>query len=232
MKSKIQILLGFLITVFIFIVSNLLGKFVDFKIQFIPSSFIVHTSMLFFSIVMIYVFRKQLNFKFSFPKIKNVFIPFFIAFFVSILITIAINIISISIGLKIEQHPLLAELNPLQVLIFVFFYASLAEELLFRGFLLNFLNNHIKHSFSFFKWNIKLSILISGFMFGLAHLILMKYHVGVNFLITVVILTTILGIIAGIYQEKYKNTFFAVIVHMGANLLALLGSIITSQIVQ
>lgn len=36
---------------------------------------------------------------------------------------------------------------------------------------------------------------------------------------------TLLGIVAGYYQEKYENNFYAIIVHMAGNLMGVIGAI-------
>lgn len=230
MKNSKQILLGILITIDIYIISQFLATIINLKNVFIPGSFIVHTTMLFLSIFVIFLFRNQLDFKLKIPEFKKILITFLVGFFVSFFLNIIVIIISKMLGLKLEGHPATNTFNPLQIFIFVVIYASIAEELLFRGFLLNFLNNHIKQTISIFKWNIKLTVLISGVMFGLGHLIVAKYNVGINFLISIVLISTIGGIFIGIYQEKYKNTSYAIIFHMGVNFVSFIGALLMSNV--
>lgn len=81
-----------------------------------------------------------------------------------------------------------------------------------------------------FKRKISLPVILSAIAFGLAHLILIKYGVGVLFLIKIVLFTTSLGIVAGYYQEKYDNNAYAIIVHMGGNLFGVVGAILMSLV--
>jgi membrane protease YdiL (CAAX protease family) len=132
-------------------------------------------------------------------------------------------------GGEIEKHPLLSQMTPLQVLIFVFFYASIAEELLFRGFLLNFLDSDNFKGITILKRKFSTPVITSALMFGLAHLILLTTGVGILFILRIVIFTFVLGLFAGYYQEKYNNNIFAIIVHMSGNIFAVLGAFLSNM---
>ena len=70
------------------------------------------------------------------------------------------------------------KMSPLQVFIFVFIYASIAEEILFRGFLMNILKPLKIKGISILKRKISVPVIISAFAFGLGHLILITTGVG------------------------------------------------------
>ncbi len=80
-----------------------------------------------------------------------------------------------------------------------------------------------------FKRKISVPVIISAIVFGLAHLILITTGAGGLFLLRVVVFTTVLGVIAGYYQEKYNNNAFAIIVHMSGNSLAVVGTLLMSR---
>lgn len=65
-------------------------------------------------------------------------------------------------------------------------------------------------------------MLISALAFGFAHLILIALGVGALFLIRMVLFTSVVGLIAGYYQEKYDNHAYAIMVHMAGNLMGLI----------
>jgi membrane protease YdiL (CAAX protease family) len=114
----------------------------------------------------------------------------------------------------------------MQVFLFVFISASVAEEMLFRGFLMNFLKPLETQGVSIFKIKLSVPVIVSAIAFGMAHLVLLSTEVSVLFVIRIVIFTTCLGLIAGYYHEKYNNHAYAILVHMSGNLLAVLGAFV------
>jgi membrane protease YdiL (CAAX protease family) len=225
MKNNERILYGLIITVVIFELSTLAGSKLDLNMDFIPGSFLTHSLMLLLSIFVIYGFKKHMDYKFTLPRFKKILRPILFGILATIIVNISMTILTKAFGGNVDAHPLLTKMTPLQIFIFVFIYASIAEELLFRGFLLNIMKPlHVK-GINILRRKISLSVIISAIAFGLGHLILITTGVGGLFLLRVVIFTTILGLIAGYYQEKYENNAFAIIVHMAGNLISVIGSI-------
>ena len=224
MKNSKRLILGLLITLIIYLIAVGLGKKINPDNSFFLSSFGTHTIMFVLSLIAIYSLKDHLNYNISFPKISKIIKPFFLA----ILLTIIINFITVNItkilGYKADIHPIFKGSSGLQILIFVFFYASIAEELLFRGFLLNFIKSYSNKNITIFKEKISYPILISGITFGLAHLVLLFSEVDVFFVVRVVIFASFLGILAGYYQEKYKNNAYAIVVHMGGNFMGVVAA--------
>ena len=219
MKNKERIIYGLLITIIVFAIATFTGSKLHLDIDFFPNSILTHSLMLLLSIVAIYGFKKDVNYKFSLPKFKTILKPILFGLLATIIVSILMTILTKILGGEVEAHPLLLEMTPLQVFIFVFIYASIAEEILFRGFLMNILKPLKTKGIIIFKREISIPVIISAFAFGLAHLILIKTGVGIFFLIKVVIFTTTIGLIAGYYQEKYDNNVFAIVVHMSGNLM-------------
>jgi membrane protease YdiL (CAAX protease family) len=226
MKNNKRIIYGIIITVVIFVIATFGGSKLPLKIELFPSSFITHTLMLLMSIAVINIFKKNVNYKISLPKFKKILRPILFGLLAPILVNISMGILIKISGGESEAHPLLTKMTSLQVFVFVFIYASIAEEILFRGFLLNILKPLKAKGISILKRKISVPVIISAFTFGLGHLILITTGVGGLFLMRVVIFTTILGLIAGYYQEKYDNNAYAIIVHMSGNLLAIIGSLL------
>lgn len=228
MKTKERLIYGIAILVVIFLIATQAGTMIDFKTDFIPGSFLTHSIMLILSIGAIYFLRKSVHYSISFPKFKKILKPFAAGLLTTIIVNILLTVIIKISGGDTEIHPLLSEMTPLQVFIFVFIYASIAEEFLFRGFLLNILKPISLKGLNIFKRKISISVIISAIAFGLAHLILITTGVGGLFLVRILIFTTTLGLIAGYYQEKYDNNIYAIIVHMAGNLLAVLSAFLIS----
>jgi len=230
MNSNKTVFGGFILMIVIFVTANLVGSIIPLS-GFIPSSFMVHSTMLLLSILTIRIMNKDLNFHIALPKFRKLIKPFLIGVIITFIVNIPMNIITTLMNGKVTTHPILLKLNPLQTFLFVFLLASIAEEFLFRGFFQNALKSWSKIGITILKCRFSLPVIISAIFFGLAHLILIFAGVDYLFLIRIVLFTSILGLAAGYYQEKQENnTFFAIIVHTGGNLLGVLGALISQDI--
>lgn len=231
MKKSIKVLLGLIITVFIYIISILISRFVNIPIDFIPSMFLTHITMGISAIGLIYYFHTKgyLIFKMKRIKIRLIFKVILISIVAFIILGILINVFFLILDIPVaEKANPFSGFYPLQFLVFVVILASTAEELLFRGFLLNILEPLRNRALKLYKLRISISSLISGGLFGLAHLILLTSDASLPFVLRIVITTSVFGIIAGHLQEKHENNFLlALIVHMTVNSIGLIVSIIT-----
>ncbi|NLP57298.1 CPBP family intramembrane glutamic endopeptidase [Lutibacter sp. B1] len=225
MKNSQRILNGLVLTAVIFLIATLLGSKINLNINFIPTSFGTHSIMLLLSIIAIVYLKKYVNYKIAFPKFNTLLNPIAVGLLVSIIVNPLMTILTRKLGADVESHPLFLKMNATQVFFFVFIYASIAEEVLFRGFLMNFLSPLKSTVIPFFKRKISLPIIISAIAFGLAHLILFTTGVSWAFLLKVVVFTTILGLFAGYYQEKYNNNIYAILVHMAGNFTGFIAAI-------
>jgi membrane protease YdiL (CAAX protease family) len=168
------------------------------------------------------------DYKISLPRFKETLKPVLFGILTAIIINVFMGMITKILGGRIEAHPALVKMSPFQIFIFVFIYASIAEEVLFRGFLLNILKPLKTKGMRIFRRNISIPVIISAVAFGLGHLILITTGVSGLFLLRIVIFTTVLGLIAGYYQEKYNNNAFAIIVHMAGNLIGVIGALLVN----
>lgn len=225
MKDNQRGVVGVSITAIIFVAATLASVKVHFENPFIPGFAISLTVQLLLTGIAIAVMSKEVNYKIATPKGKIIIKPVLLALVVTIVVNLVMTGIEKLMGKPIETPAALAKLKPLQVLIFVFFYASIAEEFLFRGFLLNYLRPLGKYGIQLFKRRISLPVIISALAFGAAHLVVLTTGAGDMFVVRIVIFTTLLGAIAGYYQEKYDNHAFAVLVHMTGNSLAVIASL-------
>lgn len=182
--------------------------------------------MLIFSAGVIAVLRKYVPFRFAWPRFKTIWKPILFGFLTTVVVNITLNVLSMAAGFKPEAHPLLVASTPLQTFLFIFIFASIAEEMLMRGFLQNFLHPLNVRGIRLFKRTISLPVIIGAVAFGLIHLILFTTGAGTLLVVRTVIFTTILGLFAGYYQEKHNNHAYAIIVHMAGNLMGLFGALL------
>ncbi|MGE5409567.1 MAG: lysostaphin resistance A-like protein [Clostridiales bacterium] len=218
---------GIVLTIIIYFISVIFGELVKIQSEFIPRSFISHLTMFLLTGFAIYYYQYKGILKTEIKRItiKKFFriIPITIIAFIltSVLSTIFIKILNLQ-G-RMNFNPFL-DYSPCQYIIYFLLLASIVEELLFRGFLLNMLDTAKVRWIQIFRIKISYSVMISGLLFGLAHLCLLKSDAGNLFVFRVIFLTTIIGITAGYFQEKYENnTLAAIIVHMTSNSLGMLG---------
>jgi membrane protease YdiL (CAAX protease family) len=230
MKDTTKISLGIILTILIYAIAQLISLIIRIPIEFIPSTFLVHTTMLILSGIFIYYFqsRKLLNFKIKRIKFKLFFRVILTSIIAFIIVAVISNILFKIFHIPSEKANPFLKFTPLQMFVFVLIYASIAEEMLFRGLLLNMLEPLRNNGIKIMKTNISVPVIISGVLFGLAHFILLKTDAGIPFVIRTVFLTTTIGIIASYFQEKYENnTLVAIIAHMTVNALGLLGLMLT-----
>lgn len=222
MNNMQRIVYGIVLTTLIFLTATIVSVKFHLDINFVPDFFVSLTIELLLSIVAIMAMKKFLTYSISIPKFNTLLKPVAYALVATILINVLMTAITKLAGGKIEIPEAILKLKPLQVLIFVFLYASIAEEFLFRGFLLNLLKPLEKNRILIFKRTVSLPVLVSAIAFGSAHLVLITTGVSPWFLMRIVVFTSCLGVMAGYYQEKYNNHSYAIIVHMAGNSLAVI----------
>lgn len=225
MKNSERIVYGLVLTTVIFLIATFVSVKLHLDINFFPNFFVSLTIELLLSIIAIIAMKKFMTYNIAIPKFKTLLKPIVYALVATIVINGLMTVVTKLAGSKIEIPEALLKLKPIQVFIFVFLYASIAEEFLFRGFLMNLLKPLAKNRLLIFKRTISLPVIISAIAFGLAHLVLLTTGVSSFFLLRIVVFTICLGLIAGYYQEKYNNHSYAIIVHMTGNSLAVIAAL-------
>ena len=230
MKTSKIAIFGIIVAISINYVASTYGNLINLKIDFLPPSFGLHTMLLLLSILAIYFFKKYVDYRIELPKFKTLLKPIGIGILVSVLSSMIMSItLMISSGDGNPQIKLpTSNLSILQIIIFVFLYASIAEEMLFRGFLLNTLKPLKKKAIAVLKRKISFAVIVSAIMFGLFHIIPFKSDNSLIFTAGMFIAPSLLGIVAGYYQEKYDNNAYAIIVHMAGNVVPIIGTIVLS----
>lgn len=226
MKKTHLLLLGLVITLAIFTLATVAGRLTTPGSTFFPNSFITHSVMLILTVVALAVLKKHVPFRLAWPRFKTVWKPALFGFLTTVVVNILLAMIGLVAGSKIEAHPLLTTFTPLQTFLFIFIYASLAEELLLRGFLQNILRPFNDCGVRLFGRFVSFPVILSSIVFGLFHLILLTSGADNLLVVRTVIFTTVLGLFAGYYQQKYDNHSYALIVHMAGNLVGVVVSFI------
>lgn len=233
MNKTINLITGIILTVAIFGACYLISEVISIENDFIPASLVTHSSMLLLAVIAILYCRKYSFFKFPLKKVKLKYYLFGILLGLAGMITgqiLSILILKIS-GFGLDPsgqgHSVVANLNALQFFLFIFLLASISEEFLFRGFTQNFFSPlksiGIRISQKVF---IGLPAILTGVLFGLGHLILLTTETSGPMIFRIVVMTSVVGIIAGYFQEKHQSILPAIVIHMTVNLPGLITSIL------
>ena len=110
------------------------------------------------------------------------------------------------------------EFTFLQVVVFIWFYASICEEVLTRGLIQGYLAPFTNHCFRMFKLRLSLPVIVGALFFSLIHIMPLGASLGIYKLLFFLLFAAILGVIAGYYREKTGSLVPAVIVHMMFNI--------------
>ena len=217
-----RLLVGLLLTFAVCAVAVTLRNMVKLDSEYFPSFALSGSIILVLAVVLIVVFRNKLDYRIAVPKFKQIWKPVLFGLLTTIVINLLTGIITRIISGNVEGHPALQSTSVLQLVLFIFILAPVAEEHLFRGFLQNYLKPLGDKGITVFHRRISLPVLIAALAFSLCHLGLLASGVGAVFMIRTALFAFVLGTIAGYYQEKYNNIVPAILVHMAGNLLGIL----------
>ncbi len=231
MKNTTKTTLGIVITILIYSISVLISKVVIIPIEFIPSAFISQLLMLTLSGISIFYFQSKglLNFRMKPVKAKLILRTILTAVivFIAVSITASIAIKIIYGDIPKGPNPFM-KYTPLQYFIFLSIIAPIAEEYLFRGFLLNMLEPLKNKGIKLFQINLNLSVLLSGVLFGLGHLLILTTGADLPFVFRILFFTTIVGVMNGYLQDKYENNILVpIIAHITVNTIGFLISLLS-----
>ena len=101
----------------------------------------------------------------------------------------------------------------LKMIIVVWLWSSICEEIFNRGLIQSLLNVFRKYKFC----KLTLSVWVSGIIFGAMHFSVFKFSDSVFFVLFIVFNTTTLGVLAAYYREKSESIFPAILVHILGN---------------
>ena len=175
--------------------------------------FLNHTAMLILSmIIMLAVSRGKLSI-YGFKRATNIQLKRII------LLGLGIGIISTLIGnfLPGTSSGMAEELSLLHLIIFIWIYASICEEVLIRGLIQSSLVSWGKYGFNGFGIRITLPVLIGALVFGFMHIAQSAMGASGYRVVVTVMFAFVLGIVAGYYREETGSLVPAIIVHTFAN---------------
>ncbi len=171
------------------------------------------TSMIVLILIMLALSKGRIS-AYGFKMAKNMPMKQIIS--LGLIIGIAATILGYLI--ELEQIPVVQEFSFIQIVIFIWIFASIFEEVLTRGLVLSFLEPLTKHGFYLFTLRISLPVLISAIIFGLMHMSLFGMGMGIHSVLYIASFAFILGMTAGYYREKTGSLIPAIMIHMLANI--------------
>jgi len=214
------------ISIFKIIVVVLLGLFVLAVPSFIMMSFhnlaelleskpwlggfINHTAMLVLSIIIILVLSKGKISTYGFKIPKNIQLKRIV------LLSLGIGIIGALIQsyFPMKEPASIEKFSFIQIVIFVWIYASICEEVLTRGLIQGYLMSLSKYGFTVFKLRLSVPMIVGALFFALIHIMLLTTGMGGSAVFNIVLFAFILGVVAGYYREKTESLIPAILVHM------------------
>ena len=113
-----------------------------------------------------------------------------------------------------------------QIVLLVWIFASVAEEVLVRGYVQSYLGALTDRGFTVFRLRISLPVILSALFFAAMHLILLT--TGTSFLTTyiVVVFAFFLGLVAAYQRERTQSILPAITAHVSFNIGGAIGGVI------
>jgi len=217
----IAIILGFLVLILSSILMIVITKNTNLFISFpVVKKTFTHTAMAVFSVLFILMVNKGnlrdygfvWNMKFSVIKVV----------LISLLLGFISAIISKLLPETNSEHPA-ASFSIFEKILFIWIWASVAEEILTRGLIQGFLTPFKHLGIKLFNMFISLPVMVGAIFFGAMHFALLSMGMNIYLVLNIVIFGVVLGLIAGCQKEKTGSLLPAIIVHMcfniGASLL-------------
>jgi membrane protease YdiL (CAAX protease family) len=117
---------------------------------------------------------------------------------------------------KFKGPDIFGNMTFLKVIVSIWLFASIYEELVVRGFIQSSLAYLLPNNSKIF--GLSLPVIISGLFFGLSHIALLSMGANPLFVILVVLFAIIIGLLAAYYREKSGSLIPAIIIHIAANI--------------
>jgi membrane protease YdiL (CAAX protease family) len=176
--------------------------------------FCMHTTMLVMSVLLMLALSKGkiLSFGFRWIRASNLKSVAMLSFGIG---TVGALILAL---LPSQETATFEEFTFLQIVIFIWFYASICEEILTRGLIQGYLAPFMGHCIGMFKLRLSLPVIVGALFFSLMHIMPLGASLGISKLLFFLLFAAILGVIAGYYREKTGSLVPAVIVHMMFNI--------------
>lgn len=206
-SAVVKIIVGVLLGLLVLIASSLI-------VSITGISRLMHAGMFFVSFILILLLSKGKISEYGFKITDNLRLKqtIIVGFVAGLIIT------GSALVLPINAPPGVEDFSFLQAVIFVWIYASIAEEVLTRGLIFGYLSPLKGYSFLILKLRISLPVLVAALFFGTMHLGLLMTGLDSFSVWVIVVSGFIMGVIAGYYREKTESIIPAIIVHMLFNI--------------
>ncbi len=221
-RTASAILLGLLVLAFSGMLMMTISEYIK-DIAFLENS-IQHTTMILFSILFIALLSKG--------KFKEYGFSWSLDFpiFKIILISLAIGLSSSLLGeLLVEKNPSMLTNNcsTFEIILYIWFGASICEEVLTRGLIQGFLSPLKNLGLKISDCHISLPVIVGALFFGAMHFAILTLGVDIITVSIIVFFSFILGLIAGYQREKTNSLVPAILVHccfnVGGSFLSVIG---------
>ena len=123
-------------------------------------------------------------------------------------------------------NPFIGQLTFPQIILFVWIFSSIIEEIFTRGFLQGYLSSATTVSVRLLFFRVDLPTLISALFFACMHLVLLLRGADVRTMVIILAFTFSLGLMAGHQRAKTGSLIPAIGVHMLANIGGVIGGMV------
>jgi len=123
-------------------------------------------------------------------------------------------------------NPLARELNLPQIVLFVWIFSSVIEEVFTRGFIQSYIARATTSSINFGLFRIQVPVLCGAIAFAAMHLVLLIRGAGAATMAIILTFTFSVGLLAGHERFRSESLVPAIGIHMLANIGGLLGGIV------
>jgi membrane protease YdiL (CAAX protease family) len=175
--------------------------------SFLPPSIVTHTVMFVLSIAAMWLLSKGRLDLYGITTGTYQFSPHIVMW---VLPTGVLSLASTIASPGGQRTGFPIELTKYQIIVFVWVYASICEELLTRGLLQTLLGGNSRDGAGAPR-KLSMPVIVSALFFGAMHLVLVK-SMGLA-AVPVILLTVFLGLVAARYRERTGSLLPAIIVH-------------------
>ncbi|MEJ2188554.1 MAG: CPBP family intramembrane metalloprotease [Acidobacteriota bacterium] len=203
----LRVALGLVVAAAVDLVALYLGHSAPIpESSFVPSSFVIHSVMLLLSLLIIWVIPRASFADFGFTTRDYRFKPTILLW---VLPTAVLSSLALFAPGPSRLPGPLAGFSQLQLILFVWIYASVCEEVLTRGLLQTLVAGDSPRASRTKK--LTMPIVVSALFFGAMHLVLIP-SMGPAALVPI-IMTTFLGFLAAYYRQSTGSLVPAILVH-------------------
>ncbi len=125
-----------------------------------------------------------------------------------------------------QGNPLAKELTLPQIVLFVWLFSSIIEEIFTRGFIQSHIAQATESSIKFVFFRVQIPVLLSALAFASMHLVLLRSGADLKTLVIILLFTFSVGLLAGHERSRSGSLLPAIGIHMLANIGGMVGGIL------